>query len=69
MEGKAAAKKSYIEKKMYDGEEVDDERAETYSKIMIYLEVLGLGYCFAMLFFVSELTSKLCRRRRFRFSM
>ena len=67
-EGKEAAKKSYVENKIYDGEETGDDDAETYTKILLYLEVLGLGYSVSLLLFLSEHVSAVYRHWRFAFS-
>ena len=44
-----------MENKLYDGEEVGDEQAEAYSKIVLYGEVLGLGLGLAMVVSMAEL--------------
>ena len=52
-EGKIAAGKSYLTNKLYDGEESGDG-TDTFSTIVLYFQVLGLGYGVAFVFFVGE---------------
>lgn len=52
-----AARKSYEHNKIYSGEEEVDDGSEAYSKVMLSIQVLGLGYMMSALLFFFELLS------------
>lgn len=54
LDGKIAARKTYDKDRLYGGEEVDDG-SEAYSKVMLNIQVLCLGYMVSAIFFLFEL--------------
>ena len=58
LDGITAARKNYEHNKLYSGEEVDDG-TETFSKVMLYIQVLCCGYALSTAFFLLELLGAL----------
>ena len=61
LDGKVAARKCYENNKIYSGDKELDDGSEAYSKVILNIQVLGLGYMMSAVFFFFELLAALRR--------